>query len=227
MTWLAATLVACAVFVALRPDPGLRLAAVIGVSRTSVLGSSIREVVESTLGKKRRRQEVRKGAIAALGNLAADLSSGMPQQQALIATGEGIWPAACAAVRLNGDIASALRQDSLRVPMLAPLAACWAVSENQGSGLAISVTRMTEQARIAEDIRVQLEAQLAGPRATARILMLLPAFGIAMGMLMGVNPLGWLLGTLPGLMCLFAGLSLAGLGYWWTSRIVSRVEALL
>ena len=113
------------------------------------------------------------------------------------------------------------------MPMLAPLAACWAVSENQGSGLATSVARITEQARIAEDIRVQLEAQLAGPRATARILMLLPAFGIAMGMLMGVNPLGWLLGTLPGLMCLFAGLSLAALGYWWTSRIVSRVEALL
>ncbi len=151
----------------------------------------------------------------------------MPQQRALISSGGGVWPAACGAVRFDGDIAAALREDAVHTPLLAPLAACWAVSEQQGSGLAISVARMAEQARIAEDIRLQLEAQLAGPRATARILMLLPLFGIAMGMMMGVNPLAWLFGTPPGLACLFAGSVLAGLGYWWTSRIVSRVENLL
>jgi tight adherence protein B len=86
---------------------------------------------------------------------------------------------------------------------------------------------MAEQARVAEDIRVQLEAQLASPRATARILMLLPLFGIAMGMMMGVNPVGWLLGTPLGLACLVGGLALTALGYWWTSRIVQRVERLL
>ena len=113
------------------------------------------------------------------------------------------------------------------MPLIAPLAACWAVSAQQGSGLSISVTRMAEQARIAEDIRVQLEAQLAGPRATARILMLLPLFGLAMGVMMGVNPLAWLLGTPVGIACLVAGMALTALGYWWTSRIVQRVERLL
>jgi tight adherence protein B len=147
--------------------------------------------------------------------------------RALITTGEGVWPAACGAVRFDGDIAEAFRQDSVRMPLLAPLAACWAVSARQGSGLSISVSRMAEQARIAEDIRVQLEAQLAGPRATARILMMLPLFGIAMGMMMGVNPLGWLLGTPLGLACLVTGSCLAGLGYWWTSRLVQHVERLL
>jgi tight adherence protein B len=48
-----------------------------------------------------------------------------------------------------------------------------------------------------------------------------------MGMMMGVNPLGWLLGTPLGAACLLSGISLAGVGYWWTSRIVHRVEALL
>jgi tight adherence protein B len=68
---------------------------------------------------------------------------------------------------------------------------------------------------------------MAGPRATARILMLLPLFGIAMGMLMGVSPLAWLLGTPLGIGCLLGGLLLTALGYWWTSRIVAKVEELL
>jgi tight adherence protein B len=166
-------------------------------------------------------------AIRALSALAAELRSGRPQRQALAMTGEGVWTSACGAVRLDGDVAAALRVDAERTPLLAPLAACWSVSAEFGSGLADAVGRLAEQARVAEDIRVQLEAQLAGPRATARILMLLPLFGIAMGMMMGVNPLGWLLGTLPGLACLLLGMALAMLGLWWTGCIVRKVERLL
>ncbi len=227
MNWMSAGLIAAAVFLAIRPDPGHRLELIVGDVRGAPARGSLPASLLRIAARKQKANEARKRAIEALATLAADLSAGMPQQQALISSGEGVWPAASGAVRFDGDIAAALRQDAVRMPLLAPLAACWSVSEQQGGGLAISVARMAEQARIAEDIRVQLSAQLAGPRATARILMLLPAFGIAMGMLMGVNPLGWLLGTLPGIACLLAGIALAGLGYWWTSRIVSRVEMLL
>jgi len=224
---VAALLMACAVFLALRPDPALRLESIVADSHGSFGRSTLGAFVSRLTGRKRREAAKRRAAIDALGALAADLSAGMPPQRALVIAGESVWPLACGAVRFDGDVAAALRQDAQRMPMLAPLAACWAVSQQQGSGLSISVARMAEQARISEDIRVQLEAQLAGPRATARILMLLPAFGIAMGVMMGVNPLAWLLGTVPGLACLLAGACLAGIGYWWTSRIVRGVERLL
>jgi len=227
MTALAAALVGLAVFLLIRPDPALRLESIAGAGSPRMRAHSIRVGIERVIGGRRRRGAERSAAIEALGALAAELGAGTPPQQALIATGSTIWSEACGAVRFDGDVAEALRRDAERIPLLAPLSACWAVSTQQGSGLLISVTRLAEQARVAEDIRVQLEAQLAGPRATARILMLLPLFGIAMGMMMGVNPLGWLLGTLPGLLCLLSGVGLTALGYWWTSRIVKRVEILL
>jgi tight adherence protein B len=71
---------------------------------------------------------------------------------------------------------------------------------------------------------VQLEAQLAGPRATARMLATLPLIGLAMGMLMGADPLQWLLGTAPGLLCLLGGALLTVAGMAWTGRIATAVE---
>jgi len=225
--WVPAALLAAAVFIVMQPDPAHRLEAILGLAQRPVARSPVRELGARFLGRGRQRSEARRQAIEALGCLSAELSAGTPQQRALVIAGEQVWPTACGAARFDGDVVEALRQDARRMPLIAPLAACWAVSSQQGSGLSISVTRMAEQARIAEDIRVQLEAQLAGPRATARILMLLPLFGIAMGVMMGVNPLAWLLGTPVGIACLVVGMALSALGYWWTSRIVQRVERLL
>lgn len=45
-------------------------------------------------------------------------------------------------------------------------------------------------------------AQLAGPRATVRVLALLPLIGLGMGLLMGADPVGFLLGTPWGWACL-------------------------
>ena len=61
------------------------------------------------------------------------------------------------------------------------------------------------RARSSEDVRVDLEGQLAGPRATARMLALLPLVGIGFGMMLGSDPLSWLLGTTPGRLCLPGG----------------------
>jgi len=227
MTWLASVLVAASVFVLLRPDPARRLESVSGISPAITSMRTWRALSTRANGMRHQRGADRKAAIHALAALAAELRAGTPQHRALEITGESVWPSACGAVRFDGDIAEALRLDARRIPLIAPLAACWSVAAQQGSGLSVAVTRMAEQARVAEDIRVQLVAQLAGPRATARILIFLPLFGIAMGMMMGVNPLAWLLGTPLGMGCLALGIGLISLGYWWISRIVQRVELLL
>ena len=66
--------------------------------------------------------------------------------------------------------------------------------------------------------------QLAGPRATARTLATLPLIGLLLGVLMGADPIGWLLGSALGLGCLAGGAVLTGLGILWTSRIAAGVE---
>jgi tight adherence protein B len=80
-------------------------------------------------------------------------------------------------------------------------------------------------ARASEDVRRQLAAQLAAPKATARMLSALPLVGLLMGLLLGGDPLGWLLSTAPGLICLLGGVALTGLGAWWTHRIALGVQA--
>lgn len=216
-----------AVFIVFRPDPAARLESITGSAARGTFGDDLRLLLHRLAGGRLQGGTERQAAIKALSGLAAELSAGTHPQRALVITGESVWPSACGAVRLGGDIAEALRLDARRTPLIAPLSACWAVAAQHGSGLAVAVTRMYEQARIAEDIRVQLLAQMAGPRATARILMMLPLFGIAMGMMMGVDPVGWLLGSPMGLGCLVCGLMLTALGYWWTSAIARRVERLL
>ena len=165
-------------------------------------------------------------AVEALSALAAELRGGQPLGLALVnaAGSPPVWPATLAALRLDGDVTSALRLDARARPVLAGLAACWQVSSASGSGLSTAVDRLAASARVAEDVRVQLEAQLAGPRATARMLATLPLIGLAMGMLMGADPLQWLLGTAPGLLCLLGGALLTVAGMAWTGRIATAVE---
>ncbi len=143
------------------------------------------------------------------------------------AGGPSVWPTALGAAQLGGDVVAALVVDARTDAVLRQLAACWQVGADTGAGLAASVGRLAATARAAEDVRVDLEGQLAGPRASARMLALLPLVGIGFGMLLGSDPLAWLLGTAPGRLCLLAGVILTAAGTVWTGRIAARVERLL
>ena len=139
-------------------------------------------------------------AVQALGALAAELEAGQSPREALLRAGGEpcVWPVARGALRMDGDVAGALLVDAQRHPPLRHLAACWEVAAASGAGLAAAVVRLAAGERAAEDVRVDLEGQLAGPRATARLLSLLPLVGIGVGMLLGSDPLAWLLTTGPG-----------------------------
>jgi tight adherence protein B len=163
--------------------------------------------------------------IQAMSALAAELESGQPPSVALVrARGRPpVWPRAAATAAQGGDVAAALELDAQAHPVLRQVAACWRVGVH-GSGLAASISRVAVAARAAEDVRVEMEGQLAGPRATARVLVVLPLVGVAFGFMLGTDPLAWLLGSTPGLICLAGGVGLTVLGLWWTGRIAASVE---
>ena len=178
---------------------------------------------------RRRRAAQRMHVVRALATLAAELEAGQPPREALrrAAGDPPAWPRALASLRFDGDVAAALEADGDDRPVLAHLAACWRVATESGTGLAAAVARLAESARTAEDARVDLEGQLAGPRATARLLALLPVVGIGFGVLLGSDPLGWLLTEPLGRICLGLGVLLTAAGAWWTGRIAASVERLL
>ena len=191
--------------------------------------SSVQERWRVGPAARRRQARQRLRVIQALSALASELTSGQPPAVALAHCGgePSAWPAAAHAALMGDDVAASLTIDAVRHPVLRQLAACWQVAVDSGAGLAAAVSALAASSRQAEDVRVQLEAELAGPRATARTLAMLPLVGIGFGVMMGADPLGWLVGSPPGLLCLTAGLALTGLGTWWTGRIAARVESML
>ncbi len=130
-----------------------------------------------------------------------------------------------AAARDGGDVRSALVSVAAAAQGgegLVRLAACWDVGVSVGAGLAAVVERVAGALRTAKAHRQDVAAQLAGPRTTARMLAGLPVLGLLMGAALGMHPLDFLLGGVPGLLCLATGIALDACGLWWTHRMATR-----
>ncbi len=103
------------------------------------------------------------------------------------------------------------------------IAACWAVTEVTGAGLAQALERIGRSLVAEHDIAVEIETQLAGPRATAKLLVFLPAFALFLGNSLGADPLHVLFHSMPGLACLAVGLLLLLFGWRWSQAQVRSV----
>ena len=158
--------------------------------------------------------------------LTAELVAGSDPASALasVAASEAVCPRAVAAARTGGDVASALVADGAASPALRSAAACWEVAAGSGAGLAASLAVLADAARDDERVRAELEAGVAEPRATALVLALLPAVGIALGAGLGAQPLAWLLGAPLGRVVLLVGLVLEAVGAVWAWRIATSLE---
>ncbi|MFF4278793.1 type II secretion system F family protein [Streptomyces kronopolitis] len=162
--------------------------------------------------------------------VAGELRAGRQPAQALLAAGApGLGAAGSdvtAAARYGGDVLRALRAAG-RLPGaegLIGMAACWQVAVEGGAGLACGLERIASGLRAQREQRDELRAQLAGPRATALMLALLPVGVLLMGSALGADPLRVLLHTPAGWGCLVIGGLLEWGGVVWTARIVAAAE---
>ncbi|MEW2356504.1 type II secretion system F family protein [Spirillospora sp. NPDC029432] len=106
------------------------------------------------------------------------------------------------------------------------LAACWRIGAERGGSLATVLDGLAAALRDEEAQRQEIATQLAGPRATARLLAGLPVLGLSMAAALGADPLRFLFATLPGIGCLLGGVTLNALGLWWTSRLAESAAEL-
>ncbi|KGI83108.1 hypothetical protein IL38_00240 [Actinopolyspora erythraea] len=95
----------------------------------------------------------------------------------------------------------------------------WRLAERHGVPLA----RLLETVRADLDHRLrtarELEAKLAGPRATAAVLLALPVLGVALGQLSGAGALAVLTTDQLGRIMLLAGTALLCAGVLWVQRL--------
>lgn len=102
------------------------------------------------------------------------------------------------------------------------LAAAWAVATAAGAPLASCLRQLASSFRDAGQLQRDLQTAIAGPAATARLVMVLPLVGVVCGALMGFDTVATLLATIPGLICLVAGASLMLAAHHWNGRLLRK-----
>ena len=174
------------------------------------------------------------GLCDALGVLVAELRAGAHPGHAVSSAADAhadgptevtrALSAVAAAARLGGDVPAVLRSTGpaqLR-EWLGRLADAWSLSDRYGIPLAdlLDAVRSDTEQRVRFTAEVQ--ARLAGPRATAAMLAGLPLLGLALGQAVGAAPLRMLCDTLVGQVLLVIGTGLACVGVLWSARLMSR-----
>lgn len=122
---------------------------------------------------------------------------------------------------IGGDVPAALRAVAVRPGCagLASLARSWQLCQLTGAPIAAAATRVAEGLRAEAAAERLVAAELAAPRASGRLLALLPVLGVGLGFVAGGNPVEFLLGTFGGQICLVAAISLVCAGMVWTTRL--------
>jgi tight adherence protein B len=216
------------------------LSAVVGLAALAVAGP-IAAVLASVAVLVARRSRRRRAAQAradrldrmaaeVLAAFAAELAAGLPPAPALdaaigttITDAEPAMAAVHAALRSDLDPTATLTTSG--IPALRDLAAAWHVSHTEGMRLGPIADRLAAVMRAEVARSAELSAALAGPRASGRLLAVLPVAGIGLGGLAGASPVHFLLRTPIGGACALAGMTLELAGLAWLNRMAARAGA--
>ncbi|NMR19779.1 type II secretion system F family protein [Cellulomonas fimi] len=89
-----------------------------------------------------------------------------------------------------------------------------------GAPLAAVLDRVAQALAAGEEAEGERRAALAGPRATAGVLTMLPVLGVVLGTAVGADPVAVLLDGGIGTLGLAIGAALLAVGRWWIARLV-------
>lgn len=131
---------------------------------------------------------------------------------------------AAAELRAGGEVAAALRRSAVGAGHegLRDLAAAWEVSVRTGASLVGAVDAAAARLAADEDVARVVDAELSAARLGGRVMAVLPFVGLLLGSGLGGDPLGFLVGSVIGWMCLNVGVALACGGVLWIDTVAQR-----
>lgn len=180
-----------------------------------------------------RERQRRTATIEVCEGLAAELHAGRSPSEALRRAIEVLEPGlvdelepTLVAARTGEDVPGALWHAGARpgAAGLRRLAVCFRIGAGSGGAFAPAVERLGAALRDEEGARQEVNAQLAGARATARLLAALPFVGMLLGLGLGVDPFAFWFASPLGAGCLALGVLLDVLGLLWMRRLARRAE---
>lgn len=104
----------------------------------------------------------------------------------------------------------------------AALAAAWAVASETGAPLAASLRELAGALRDDAQLRREVRAALAGPKASAKLVTLLPVVAIGFGLVLGFETAAVLLGNPLGIVFLLVGAALLWAGARWNRALAAK-----
>lgn len=104
------------------------------------------------------------------------------------------------------------------------LAAAWSIASDAGAPLASTLREYAGALRSLAQAQREAQVALAGPVATARLVMVLPVVGVLFGMALGFDTAGILFGSPPGWACLGLGGVLMLVASRWNRRMVAAAQ---
>jgi len=170
------------------------------------------------------------GAVATIAQrLAVLLAAGVAPSAAWRFVAETTGDSVAASAAGTHEIADALVAASGKLPpgerdAWRGLAAAWAVATDAGAPLAGALRDYARSLRSLADAARDAEVALAGPRATARVVLVLPFVGLGFGALMGFGTLEVLFGSPVGWVLLAVGAGLIVLARAWNRRLVASAR---
>lgn len=175
-----------------------------------------------------------RGVVDALGNLVAELRAGVHPALAAESVAEDAAPEAAralraiaASARLGGEVDAALVSGAVRrTPLhgtLERLTMAWTLAQRHGLPLAEVLDAARRDLEAIARCDAQLHAKLAGPRASATVLAVLPLLGLALGEAMGARPVHVLASSAGGQVLMLLGGFLIWAGVAWSARLTRPV----
>ena len=99
--------------------------------------------------------------------------------------------------------------------------AAWAIARASGAPLAPALIALSNALGDIDTTRREMQATLAGPKATLRLVFALPVLALVGGALSGVNAWSAVMSHPLGLLALGVGVS-CFLGAWWWIRLLTH-----
>jgi tight adherence protein B len=201
-----------------------------GAAAAALLTATIRHQFR-TATQGRHSLTAADGLAEALRSLVAGLRAGAHPATAAESAAEDAQPptdttmrAIAAAARLDGDMSRALA--TVHTPALAAalkrLTTAWQLAQRHGLPLADVLDAVRRDLEQRARFSRQVLARMAGPKASALVLSLLPALGIGLGEAMGARPLHVLTSTGLGQLLLVMGVTFLCAGIAWSGHITTR-----
>lgn len=104
------------------------------------------------------------------------------------------------------------------------VAAAWEVAATVGAPLAEVLRALAQSLQDAAAASDDVRVALAEPAATARLMLWLPVFALLLGFALGFDTLRVIFTTVPGALCVLAGVGLVLAARRWTAALLRRAR---